>query len=44
MKIDNEINKKQEKELIKHHHKLLLADLLYLNWKHSTYEYENITP
>lgn len=36
--------KKQERELIKYHQTLLLADLLYLNWEHSRYEYENIKP
>ena len=40
----NDLYKKQEKELYKFHHKLLLADLLYLNWEHSTYEYEKVTP
>lgn len=40
----NELYTKQEKELIKYHHKLLLADLLYLNWEHSRYEYDNIIP
>ncbi len=39
----NEIYTKQEKEIIKYHHKLLLADLLYLNYVHSNYKYDNIT-
>ena len=44
MKEENKLYKNQEKELIKYHHKLLLADLLYLNYEHSTYEYDGITP
>ena len=39
----NELYTKQEKELIKYHHKLLLSDLFYLNYVHSNYEYDNVT-
>lgn len=35
--------KKDEKNVIKYHHKLLLADLFYLNYVHSNFEYDNIT-
>ena len=44
MKIDNELYKEQERLIIKYHHTLLLSELLYLNYEHSTYKYDGITP
>lgn len=35
--------KKDEKRIIKYHHKLLLADLLYVNYVHSNFEYDGVT-
>lgn len=35
--------KKDEKNVIKYHHKLLLADLLYINYVHSNFEYDGVT-
>lgn len=32
-----------ENNVIKYHHKLLLADLLYINYVHSNFEYDDIT-
>lgn len=34
--------KKEEKNIIKYHQKLLLADLLYINYVHSNFEYGGI--
>lgn len=35
--------KKDEKNVIKYHHKLLLADLFYINYVHSNFEYDGVT-
>lgn len=35
--------KKDEKNVIKYHHKLLLADLFYINYVHSNFEYDDVT-
>lgn len=35
--------KKDEKNIIKYHHKLLLADLFYINYVHSNFEYDGVT-
>ncbi len=35
--------KKDEKRIIKYHHKLLLADLLYINYVYSNFEYDDVT-
>ena len=32
-----------EKRIIKYHHKLLLADMIYINYVHSNFEYDSIT-
>ncbi len=34
---------KDEKRIIKYHHKLLLADLLYINYVHSNFQYDDVT-
>ena len=33
---------KKNKETIKYHHKLLLADMIYINYIHLTFKYINI--
>ena len=39
-----EVSKKyEEKRIMKYHHKLLLADLLYVNYVHSNFEYDGVT-
>ena len=43
MKSSDEYYLKDEKRIIKYHHKLLLADLLYINYVHSNFEYDNVT-
>lgn len=43
MKSSDSLYTKEEKQIIKFHHKLLLADLFYLNYVHSNFEYDNIT-
>lgn len=43
MKSSDEYYLKDEKRIIKYHHKLLLADLLYLNYAFSNNEYDGIT-
>lgn len=35
--------KKDEKNVIKYHHKLLLADLFYINYVHFNFEYDDVT-
>ena len=35
--------KKDEKNVIKYHYKLLLADLFYINYVHSNFEYDDVT-
>lgn len=42
MNIKNDLYKKEEKKIIKYHHKLLLADMIYINYVHSTFKYDNI--
>lgn len=43
MNSTDSIYKKEEKRIIKYHHKLLLADLLYVNYVHSNFEYDGVT-
>ena len=43
MKSSDKYYYKDEKRVIKYHHKLLLADLLYLNYVHSNFEYDDVT-
>lgn len=43
MKSSDKYYLKDEKRIIKYHHKLLLADLLYLNYAFSNNEYEGVT-
>ena len=43
MKFSDLLYAKEEKEIIKYHHKLLLADLFYLNYVHSNFEYDGVT-
>lgn len=43
MKSSDSSYTKEEKETIKYHHKLLLADLFYINYVHSNFEYDNIS-
>ena len=43
MKSSDSLYTKEEKEIIKYHHKLLLADLLYINYVHSNFEYDGVT-
>ena len=43
MKSSDSLYIKEEKEIIKYHHKLLLADLLYINYVHSNFEYDGVT-
>lgn len=43
MKSNNEYYLRDEKRIIKYHHKLLLADLLYVNYVHSNFEYDGVT-
>ena len=43
MKSSDKYYYKDEKRVIKYHHKLLLADLLYLNYAFSNNEYDGIT-
>ena len=43
MKSSDEYYLKNKKRIIKYHHKLLLADLLYLNYAFSNNEYDGIT-
>lgn len=43
IKSSDEYYSKNEKRIIKFHHKLLLADLLYLNYAFSNNEYDGVT-
>lgn len=43
MKSSDSLYPKEEKEIIKYHHKLLLANLFYLNYVHSNFEYDGVT-
>ncbi len=43
MNSSDSLYRKEEKKIIKYHHKLLLADLLYINYVHSNFEYDNET-
>ena len=43
MKSSDKYYYKVEKRVIKYHHKLLLADLIYINYVHSNFEYDNVT-
>ena len=43
MKSSDSLYIKEEKEIIKYHYKLLIADLLYINYVHSNFEYDGVT-
>ena len=43
MKSSNLLYAKEEKEIIKYHYKLLLANILYINYVHSNFEYDSVT-
>ena len=43
MKSSDKYYLKDKKKIIKYHHKLLLADLFYINYVHSNFEYDNVT-
>ena len=43
MKSTDSSYKKDEKRIIKYHHKLLLADLFYINYVHSNFKYDGVT-
>ena len=43
MKSTDSSYKKEEKRIIKYHHKLLLADLFYINYVHSNFKYDGVT-
>lgn len=43
MKSTDSSYKKDEKQVIKYHHKLLLADLFDVNYVHSNFKYDGVT-
>ena len=43
MKSTDSSYKKDEKRIIKYHHKLLLTDLFYINYVHSNFKYDGVT-